>query len=279
MSITVAESSSGNYDRGVLSVLPDGFGDAEFCLQIWFRCLSNGTYALGSTASGLGQRQNWSNDNTTRYSDAGWWFPGNFLLDGHQNSDFSAGTFSVQIAAGRPRWMFGDGAAAGALTGDVWGIQSSATNTVLDNAWHELSLVRRWNGASNADLELWLDGTLADTQTSSARTNMATSYWDSWTGYPSGQQNWMLGTEKQAALGILSQYEDFKGEIGEIRFWSIAPTSGFLGDPFQQMAGDETGLVGLYRWLEQTGTTAASDLSGGNITLVNSPSWNTATPV
>lgn len=281
-SVSFAESTVGSYDRGVLSTIPDGFGDAEFCLQMMIRCLVNGTYALGDvTGGGLAQRQLWSNSNPTRYGTSGWWFNGNFLIDGHQNagSNFQNGTFSVQIAAGRPRWTFGDGAAAGANTGSVWGIQSSATNTVLDNAWHDLALVRRWSGGSSADLELWLDGTLQDTQTSSSRTNMATSYWDSWTSYPTGQQNWMLGTEKQAALGVISQWEDFKGEIGEMRFWSNAPTTTYLGTPFRQLVGNESGLVGRYRFGEQAGTTAASDLSGGNITLVNSPTWKAASPV
>lgn len=276
------ESSPGAYDRGVLNVIPDGFGDGEFTHEIFFRCLSNGTYALGDTSSGLPQRQNWSNDNTARYSTSGWWFPGNFLLDGHQNSSFSAGTFSVQIADGRPRWTFGDGAAADALTGDLWGIQSTAVNTVLDNAWHHLALVRRFvagGGGSNSDLELWMDGTLRDTQTTTSRTNMATAYWDSWIGYPANQNCWMYGVEKQSALGVISQYEDFKGQIGELRFWSQALSPGVLGQSFRQVVGNETGLVGLYRWSEQTGTTAANTLSGANnITLVNGVTWNTARP-
>ncbi|MCE5292905.1 MAG: hypothetical protein LLG14_27230 [Nocardiaceae bacterium] len=277
-SLTFIESSAGNYERAVLPVIPDGFGDGEFTCTIFFRCLSNGTYALGSTASGTNQLRNWSNDNSTRYGSSGWWFPGNFLLDGHQNSSFSAGTFSVQIAAGRPRWLFGDGAAAAANTGGVWGIQSAATETVLDNAWHRLDLIRRWNGGSNADLELWLDGSLQDTQTTTSRTNMATTYWDSWTGYPSNQNNWMFGTEKQAALGVISQYEDFKGQLGQIRFWSAALSS---PSGFADVAGNETNLVGLYRFDEGTGTSANNSISVGttdSMTLAQSPAWSALNP-
>lgn len=278
-SLTFVENAVGDYERAVLPVIPDGFGDGEFTLTVFFRCLVGGAYVLGDpTVGGLTQRQVWSDQNITRYSDAGWWFNGNFLIDGHQNSSFSAGTFSLQIAAGRPRWTFGDGAAAAALTGQVWGIQSTGTNTVLDNAWHRVDLIRRWNGGSNADLELWLDGSLQDTQTTTSRTNMATTYWDSWTGYPANQNNWMLGTEKQAALGVFSQWEDFKGEIGQIRFWSTALSS---PSGFTDVVGNESGLVGLYRFDEGSGTTADNEISGGSsdsMTLVNSPAWSTEDP-
>lgn len=277
------ENAVGNYDRGVLSVLPDGFGDAEFTFEIYFRPLFNGTYAYGDTSvGGAAQRQLWSNQNPTRYGASDWWFYGNFLVDGHMNagSNFQNGTFSLQIAAGRPRWTFGDGAAAGANTGSLWGIQSSATQTILQNAWNKVSCVRRFTGGSSSDLELWLNASLQDTQTSSSRTNMATTYWDNWTGYAAGQQNWMFGTEKQAALGIFSQWEDFKGQIGEVRFWSVARSAGALGTAIaaDTVVGNESGLVGLYRWNEQTGAAAASSLSGGNISLVNGVTWNPAGP-
>lgn len=281
-STNYVESSPGSYDRGVLNTIPDLFGDGEFTFELFFRCTVGSPYVLGDpTVGGLQQRQVWSNQNPTRYGAADWWFYGNFLVDGHQNSNFQAGTFSIQIAAGRPRWTFGDGAAAGANTGSLWGMQSAATNTVLDGAWHSLACVRRWNGGSNADLELWVDGSLVSTQTTTSRTNMATTYWDSWTGYPANQNCWMFGTEKQAALGVISQWEDFKGQIGETRFWSIARSTGSLGQSVSSntVVGNETGLVGLYRWTEQAGTTAANTLSGSNnITLVNGVTWNSAGP-
>lgn len=280
-SINFVESAggAGSYERAVISSLPSGFGTGEFTLEVFFRCLSNVTYALGDTTlGGIGQRQNWSNSNPTRYGTSDWWFPGNFLLDGHNNNSNGAGTFDIQIAAGRPRWLFGDG--SGSLpTGGVWGIQSAATNTVLDNQWHHLACVRRFSGASSSDLELWLDGTLVDTQTSDVRTNMATTYWNSWTGWPTGQQNWMWGTEKQAALGEISQYEDFKGQLGEVRFWSIARSTTDLANDFAPVSNGATGLAGIYRWLEQTGTTSASSgPGGGNMTLADNVTWNSAGP-
>jgi hypothetical protein len=278
-SINFVESTPPTYDRATISVLPDGFGDGEFTFDLLFRCNITPPYVLGNTAlGGITQRQAWSNANPTRYGASDWWFAGNFLLDGHNNNSNGAGTFDIQIAAGRPRWLFGDG--SGALpTGGVWGIQSTATNTVLDGAWHHVACVRRWNGASNADLELWLDGVLQDTQTSNVRTNMATSYWDTWTGWPTNQQNWMFGTEKQAALGVISQYEDFKGQLGEIRFWSVARSPAALANDFDQVQNDAAGLAGVYRFAEQTGTTAArSGANGGNLTLSGGVTWNNASP-
>ena len=149
---------------------------------------------------------------------------------------------------------------------------------MLDNRWHQLDLVRRWDGGSGAILELWLDGSQQDTETSTARTNMATTYWDAWTSL-SNSQGWCWGAEKQAALGILSQYEDFKGQIGEVRFWSAARSTGDLGDPFRAVSGTEANLVGLYTFGEGSGSTIRNALTPnsttGQISLTNSPAWST----
>lgn len=278
-SLTFIENAVNSYEYGGMSSVPDGFGDGEFTLTIFFKCLSNGTYALGDTsAGGLAQRQRWSSANPTIYSSADWWYYGNFLLDGHNNATFQNGTFSVQIAAGRPRWTFGDGAAAAARSGSLHAVQSTATETVLDNRWHQLDLVRRWTGGSSADLELWLDGTLQDTETSTSRTNMATTYWDSW-GSLTVNNGWMWGAEKQAGLNTISQWEDFKGQLGEIRFWSAALSTATLGDPFKAVSGTEANLVGLYTFGEGSGTTIRNALTPnstvGQITLTNSPAWST----
>lgn len=292
-SLTFVENAVGSYERAVLSTIPDGFGDGEFTLELFFKCLVNGTYALGDintngTSSSLPQRQLWSSYNPAKYASfdstyGEWWYHGNFLIDGHNNTSgrLDEGTFSLQIAAGRPRWTFSDGTAAvDALNGDMYGVQSTATNTVLDNEWHHVHLVRRWSGASDADLELWLDGTLQDSVTIPNRVNMATNFWDSWTNYPTGEQNWMFGTEKQAARGVLVNWEDFKGQLGQIRFWSRALSTGECGNAFNVIAGNETGLVEYYNFSEQSGSTVAGALGGGayDMTLVNSPAWSTDRP-
>lgn len=281
-SLTFIENAVNSYEYGGMSSLPNLFGDGEFTLTIFFKCLSNGTYALGDTSvGGLSQRQLWANANTTAYSAADWWYYGNFLLDGHNNAAFQSGTFSVQIAAGRPRWLFGDGAAEltnGTRPGNLHAVQSTSTNTVLDNRWHQLDLVRRWTGGSTADLELWLDGVQQDTESTSVRTNMATSYWDAWSSV-TVNNGWMWGSEKQAGLNTISQWEDFKGQLGEVRFWNEARSTAALGDPFKAVSGTETNLVGLYTFGEGSGTTIRNALTPnsttGQISLTNSPAWST----
>ena len=272
------QSSPGNFDYGRQLTLPAGFGTGEFTLEVWIR--PNNNFPTGSTAGG-GQLTNWSTEDFSPYSSGGWWFNGNFLLDGHNNagSNFQNGTFSVQLyGGGRVRWLFGDGASGG-LAGDLWAVQASQTSSapsMLDGAWHHLALVRRFSGGSQSTLELWIDGALIDTETSSARTNMATSYWNNWTGFPSGQQGWFWGVEKQAALG--STWEDYKGLIDELRFWSRAKTTTELGTTWRSaVTGSETGLVGWYDFSDGSGTSTCSAIVTSQcMTLINTAAnvWN-----
>lgn len=271
------QSSAGNFDYGRQLTLPAGFGSGEFTFEVWIR--PNNSFQVGSTAGG-GQLTNWSSEDFTPYSSSGWWFNGNFLLDGHNNanSNFQNGTFSLQLyGGGRVRWLFGDGASGG-LQGNLWAVQAPQTSsapTLLDGDWHHVALVRRFSGASQSTLELWVDGTLIDTETSSARTNMATTYWNNWSGFPSGQQGWFWGAEKQAALG--SSWEDYKGLIDELRFWSRAKNSAELG-PSQYanpVTGSETGLVGWYDFNEGGGTSTCSSIVASQcMTLHNTVAAN-----
>lgn len=214
--------------------IPTGFGDAEFTLELWI--LPDDSLPVGPTTRDTPQQLvNWSDADTAPYSSGSWWFDGNFLLDGHNNNaccGFSDGTFSLQFyGGGRVRWLFGDGMSAG--PGGVWSIGAfPATNTptLLDGEWHQLTLVRRWSGTSDADLELWIDGALVDSETSTVRTDM-TFWWDTWPGF-GAQAGWFWGTEKQAAIGVLSQYEDYKGLVDEVRFWSRAKSAAEIAQEF-----------------------------------------------
>lgn len=262
-SIRIHPGSAGDYGYARLDTLPDGFGDAEFAFEMWVKATQGITTA--STASIKTNR--WSSDNAAIYSASDWWFLGNFILDGHQNNNFSEGTFSLQVAnSGRVQWTFGDGAAAGARTGDVHGLRG--TTAILDDAWHHICCVRRWDGGSGAILELWVDGVMEDSETTTARTNMATSYWDSWTNYPTNQDNWMFGVEKQAALGVLSEYEHWMGLIDEVRFYNRAPTTG-------ELEGENitSGLVGRYSFDEGTGSTVTDSQGGASMTLVDADQY------
>ena len=173
-SIEFVENAAGDHEYALLETIPAGFGSGEFTLELWIR--PDDTYPTGTFSEGApDQLTEWYSGDPAPYSSGGWWFRGNFLLDGHNNSDFTEGTFSLQLyGGGRVRWTFGDGSNAGA--GGVRAIQGAPS--LLDGDWHRVTLVRRWSGASSADLELWIDGDLVDAQTSLVRTNMR-DYWDS----------------------------------------------------------------------------------------------------
>lgn len=249
-----------DYDFGTQLIMPAGFGNGEFTLEIWIR--PNDSFPTGSTAGGVGQRENWSNSDLQPYSSSSWWFEGNFLLDGHNNPNFSQGTFSLQFyGSGRVRWLFGDGTNAG--PGGIWSVgafPATMTGSLLDGNWHHLTLVRRWVGAADAQLELWVDGQIVDAEIAGGRVNMR-QWWDNWAGFPFDQRGWYWGAEKQAAIGALDQYEDYKGLIDELRFWSRAKTNLEIQATFAApVSGNEPGLVGWYDFDETSGLSTCNGL-------------------
>ncbi len=272
-----------DYDYGRQLVLPPGFGAGEFTFELWIR--PNNSFGVGSTADGTaGQLTDWSDANNQPYGSSDWWFQGNFLLDGHNNNNnFEDGTFSLQFyAGGRVRWLFGDGPAG--LSGGVRSVPSSrASNepSLLDGQWHQITLVRRWAG-TGATLELWIDGTLIASEPSTRQRDMEATYWASWSGFPTNQRGWYWGAEKQAAIGMRTQYEDYKGRIDEMRFWSRAKTAMEISTGFANpVTGMETGLVGRYGFDEGSGTVACDSLAPTTptrcMTLVNAKTgvWST----
>jgi hypothetical protein len=96
-------------DYGLQTSLPKSFGAGEFTLDVRVRL--DESYPVGRTGpqDSPGQLRNWSSADPAPYSRDDWWFEGNFLLDGHNNSAFWEGTFSIQFCGGgRVRWLFGD---------------------------------------------------------------------------------------------------------------------------------------------------------------------------
>jgi len=248
-----------DYDYGTQLVLPAGFGNGEFTLELWIR--PNDSFPTGSTAGGTGQRENWSNADLQPYSSSTWWYAGNFLLDGHNNGNFTDGTFSLQFyGSGRVRWLFGDGVNAG--PGGIWSVQAfpaTTTPSLLDGNWHQLTLVRRWVGAADAQLELWVDGQIVDMEIAGGRVNMR-QWWDNWSGFAFDQRGWFWGAEKFAANGG-AQWEDYKGLIDELRFWSRAKTSAEIQTSYAApVVGNEPGLVGWYDLDETSGLSTCSGL-------------------
>ncbi|MEM7164273.1 MAG: LamG-like jellyroll fold domain-containing protein [Planctomycetota bacterium] len=254
-------NAQSQHDYGHQLTLPPTFGAGEFTLELWV--LPDSSFPVGPTGGGAAQLTNWADADNAPYSFGSWWYDGNFLLDGHNNASFAAGTFSLQFyGGGRVRWLFGDGTNAG--PGGHWSVgayPATATASLLDGGWHQITLVRRWSGVADAQLELWVDGTLVATETSSSRTNMR-QYWDSWTGFPALQEGWFWGAEKQAAIGVLSQYEDYKGLLDEVRFWDRAKSASEIATSWNAaVSGLEPGLVGHFAFSEGAGTSACDGLS------------------
>jgi len=265
-------------DHAVQTDIPPGFGQGEFTFELWIR--PDNSFPVGPTDGGQDQLRNWTEDDNTPYSSGNWWFDGNFLLDGHNNgSGFAQGTFTLQFyGAGRVRWLFGDDARP-MPDGDLWSVgafPASNAPSLLDGQWHQITLVRRCPG-SGATLELWIDGTLIDTETSNGCVNMR-QWWDGWSGFPGNQQGWFWGAEKEAAIGS-QQYEDYKGLVDEVRFWSRAKSAAEIGANYDDpVSGSETGLVGVYRFDEGSGNSVCDALDAGRcMTLVESPAnvWST----
>jgi hypothetical protein len=253
-----------DHDYGQLTRLPAGFGSGELTVELWIR--PDNSFGTGSCASGTSaQLTEWCTQDRQPYVAPDWWYRGNFLLDGHNNSSFGAGTFSLQFyGGGRVRWLFGDGFDPG--DNGHWSVgvyPASGTPSLLDGRWHHLAMVRRWQGASSSALELWIDGALIDTELSPGRTDM-TQWWSSWSGYPQNQEGWFFGAEKQAAIRYLPQYEDYKGEITELRLYARAKSAPELMIGWQNAVSASTpGLVAWYRFSEGSGTRACDALDGG----------------
>jgi peptidoglycan/LPS O-acetylase OafA/YrhL len=226
-SLTFRVSEPQRFDYALQRTLPDGFGKGEFTLE--FSVKPDNSLPIGSTADGAGQLTNWSESDASPYGDDNWWFVGNFLLDGHNNASFGEGTFSVQFhGGGRIRWLLGDGTAVD-RPGKLWAVQAqpaSSTASLLDGQWHRVALVRR--AGSPPQLELWVDGKRIAVTPITRMVNMR-AWWSTWSGYPARQAGWFWGTEKQAAIGELRQWEDFKGGLDDVRFWTRALGATELG--------------------------------------------------
>lgn len=263
--VSFRENGPFDVEYGKQIAIPRDFGAGEFTLEL--RIKLDASFPVGPVGpqNAPRQRVNWSEADPAPYSSGDWWYTGNFLLDGHNNNDFKTGTFSIQFCGGgRVRWLFGDGVEAG--PGGHWAVQahpSDSTPSLLDGAWHHVALVRRWGAdPAGADLELWVDGKLIATEQTSARTDMRQIF-ETWPGFVPGEEGWFWGAEKQWANGTLDQYEDFKGELAELRFWSSARPKEVLETPEENVAQDAPGLVGLYGFPEAFGAPVCNAIGGG----------------
>ncbi len=263
--VTFRENGPFTVDYGRQVEIPADFGKGEFTLELRMRLDESFPVGPVSPQDSAAQRKNWFDGDPAPYSRDDWWFLGNFLIDGHNNEDFRSGTFSIQFyGGGRVRWLFGDGAFAG--SGSHWAVQAypaETTPSLLDGRWHVIALVRRWaEGVAGSDLELWIDGKPIAKQRSGVRTDMR-KYWDGWPGFREKERGWVWGAEKQSIDGPLDQYEDFKGEISEVRFWSIARAPEDLARFEESPSRDAAGRVGIYRFPENFSGAVCNELTGG----------------
>jgi len=251
-----------SYDFGLQTLIPVGFGEGEFTFELWIK--PDNSFPFGPTQSaGDGQLTNWTDTPADPQPSDGntWWYAGNFLLDGHDNSGDGRGTFSLQIyGSGRVRWHFYDSAAE-------WGVQGADVTTapnVVDGNWHQITLVRRWVGgvgATDAALELWVDGAQVGQVISSVRDDMHV-YWDGWPNFGANNEGWFWAAEKLTARGVFDRYEDYKGLIDELRLWSRAKSANEIQNNYQaSVSGSEAGLVGLFQFSEGTGNQSCNNLN------------------
>jgi hypothetical protein len=258
--IQFVESAEDDHDYATLTAMPDGFGDGDSTLQFRVRLDSGAT---------------WVQSNPTMYT-TDWWFDTDFLFDGHNNTNYYAGTYSFGFYNnGRPRWMIGNGATANARVGDLHACQGGSS--LLDDQEHLITLVTDFSG-SDTIYSLYVDGSLIDTETSTgAQVNMATTYWDGgFPGFTTDQRFFCVGTEKQAANGDIQWY-DYKGTLRDIRFYSRAKDASEVASDASGATMSSTGLVGHFICDEGSGNILNDSVGATDMTVVNpDPSfWTT----
>jgi Concanavalin A-like lectin/glucanases superfamily len=264
-SIRFQENLPTQYDFVDIPKVPKGFGEGEFALEMWIK--PDTTYQVGGVWRGsYDQLKNWSNVDPEPYSSDGWWLSGNWLLDGHTRPEgflggnTREGTLSLQFyGGGRLRFMFAD-AKEGMPKGMVYAVQAwpaTKAPSLLDGKWHHVVALRRWREPSGATLELWIDGTLIDAKPIPKRTNMR-QYWDD-LAHPRDPRElggWSIGSEVMTAWNYaLTQYEDYKGQVDDMRFWGRAPDAEEIRAWSRRAKPSQVSLLADFAFSEGAGAT------------------------
>jgi hypothetical protein len=256
-------NAANQYEVGIQRSFPLTFGEGEFTAEVWVR--PDNSFPVGACGAGGNNVQNWCTENNTRYSFDCWWCNGNFLIDG---IGAPIGSYALQFyGGGRIRWLIGDSASSQSITGGLWGIGpgNSQNPVLLDGQWHHVATVRRFVGNTQSQLELWVDGVLIDTQTSSARSNFATVYADAALS-TDPYVGWFYLAEKQAINVQNFVFEDYKGLLDEVRLFNRAKTTNELSTQWQNpVTTSSNGLVGWFDFsdvLTNAATQSCDRLSG-----------------
>jgi hypothetical protein len=264
--IQFVASAEDDHDYVVQPVMPVNFlggANAEATLQFWF---------VGDTGA------TWESGGDAVYSSSTWWYDdNNWIVDGFNNNTLYDGSVGIVARNQQLAVLWGDGAQANARTGDVhaiWGGPDIVTGVpvLITVTWAN-------TGGSSRIMSAYAGSTLAGTETSAARTDMYATWFDDWSGYPTGQQNWMWGTEKQAALGIL-QFPDCRCIIWGARFYTRAKDSTEVAADAAGSTMSSTGLIGYWPMDEGSGTTLTDDVGALTMTATNPDAsfWTTVTP-
>lgn len=272
-SLNFTKNATGQHEYTAMDKLPPSFGKGEFTFEMWIK--PDNSFPVGKTpwpqdpypmkpedinrwAVNEDQLTNWSDSDEKPESWMGWWWHGNWLLDGFsRNYGDRDGTFALQFyGGGRLRWLFDDGTGPSVDKGYLYSVgvyPATETPSLLDGKWHNVQCVRRWTGDSEAILELWIDGKLIDKQTLATRVDMQEKFWADWgVGNPPGLKGWFMGGEEQASAGVSvdynwHQFEDYKGLVDEMRFWDRAKPKAELQASWKSAVDAKSkGLVGYY---------------------------------
>ena len=182
---------------------------------------------------------------------------GNFSIEFWFKSDPSAlGSFREVLSQANvnrsPRFYIGITPQGNVRAGDSW----SDTGTLLptDDRWHHLALVR-----SDSNTQVFVDGELKVSRGAAIANPSAEPWMDI------GQQ--------------FSGGEHWKGQIDELRIWSIARTGADISEHMnRELRGGEDALVGYYPFSEGPGSTqtrnaAANAGLNSTGTLEENPTW------
>jgi len=222
-------------------------------------------FAVGPVRrSTIDQLTNWSEEDAEPYSNGGWWWAGNWLLDGFTRphgittQDTREGSFGLQFyGGGRVRWTFADGNLQAPL-GKVWAVErwpAKETPSLLDGKWHRIACVRRWRDPDGATLELWVDGQIVASTAIPTRVDMR-KYWDKLPHpeNPKAVGGWSIGSEVMTAWNYyFTQYEDYKGLVDEMEFWDRARSDEELSDWCRLTAERPAGLLAHFTFDEAAG--------------------------
>ena len=119
--------------------------------------------------------------------------------------------------------------------GSSWGTLIAIPSTITDNKWHHLAGVNSVSGGY-----LYLDGVLIGNDASPAASIAVVS-----------SPLWIAKYNNTTGTNF------FNGQIDEVRIWNRALNQTEIRDNMcQKLIGNETGLVGYWRFDETSGTTA-----------------------